>query len=226
MIPDDPFVLLGERAPEMRPEVFEKVRELARNDSTPVQEFSRNARLIYSGVWAMILVAALSGPRIVRGEITIAVALALTSLLSVALVLNPTMPKDGSTQSTLAPPSRRLLFGVALAIVFLFFSVWAEEFHPHDAESLLSSAFACGAHGLARGILTLGILFLVWRRTDPFSPRTTAAHLGLVSGLLSVVATTMVCPIREGVHLLLGHALVVLITAAAGATLGPKLLAP
>lgn len=223
---DDPLEMLARDAPRMRSEVLDRLRTVVREENAPARARSRAWRLVYSGALSLALVALLSAPRILRGHDATLGVLALVSFLSVGLVLYPALPREGRTWLHFGAPGRRRLLGAALALVFVFFSFWAEEFHSPGHEELGRSSLACAMHGLGRGLLALLPLLLFWRHTDPFVPRTTAALLGFAAGALGVAATTVACPIHEGFHLLLGHALVVSVTAGAGALLGPKILPP
>lgn len=84
----------------------------------------------------------------------------------------------------------------------------------------------CGVHSLIFGLMAMSVLFYLWRRTDPFSPRLTGAVTGLAGGLVGAVALDMTCPTLEAWHLWLGHGLTLGLMVAAGWSLGRRWLAP
>lgn len=225
MTPDDPFALLRDRVIEVPPRAFEQARSLVQAESSPARTTSRKTRLAISGFATVLIVALLALPRLLQGGLISLGALIIVSALAIAFFLYPTLPGDGSNKR-LGLKSRRLLLGFGLMLISLLFSVISEGFHPEESSLFFKSAASCATHGLGRSVVGLGCLMLIWRGTDPFSPRLSAGHLGLVAGLIGVVATTMACPNHEGWHLLIGHAFVVAATAGLGFALGEKVLSP
>ncbi len=75
------------------------------------------------------------------------------------------------------------------------------------------------------GVFPLLAMAFVRRNSDPNHPRLTGATLGVAAGACAWVFTDLWCPVAYVPHLLLGHVLPIMILAAAGALLGPWLIA-
>lgn len=84
----------------------------------------------------------------------------------------------------------------------------------------------CGVHAIIFGLMAIATLFVLWRRTDPFSPRLSGAVAGLAGGLVGAVALDMTCPHLEAWHLWIGHGLTLLMLVTAGWYAGRRWLAP
>jgi len=93
---------------------------------------------------------------------------------------------------------------------------------PHSIRHTL----VCGVHALIFGILAIATLFVLWRKTDPFSPRLSGAVAGLAGGLVGAVALDMTCPHLEAWHLWIGHGLTLVMLVATGWYAGQRWLAP
>ncbi len=93
---------------------------------------------------------------------------------------------------------------------------------PHSMRHTL----VCGVHAILFGLLASVTLFVLWRRTDPFSPRLSGAVAGLAGGLVGAVALDMTCPHLEAWHLWIGHGLTLVLLVAAGWYAGRRWLAP
>ena len=85
---------------------------------------------------------------------------------------------------------------------------------------------SCGIHALLFGAMAIALLFVVWRKSDPFSPRLSGAVSGLAGGLVGSVALEMVCPHFEAWHLWIGHGLTLVMLVAFGWYAGRRWLAP
>jgi hypothetical protein len=90
----------------------------------------------------------------------------------------------------------------------------------------LRSAVVCGVHSLLFGVGASAVLFLLWRRTDPFNPRLTGALTGLAGGLVGAVALDMVCTNDEAWHLWLGHGATLLAFVLGGWFVGRRWISP
>lgn len=95
----------------------------------------------------------------------------------------------------------------------------------HSAQSIRHT-LVCGVHALIFGALALAALLVVWRRSDPFSPRLSGAVSGLAGGLVGAVALDMTCPHMEAWHLWIGHALTLAVLVLIGWYAGRRWLAP
>jgi hypothetical protein len=223
----DPFLSLRDRAPVLSPEVLQKVR--ADHEAAPPQakSLSRRARLALTFAATFFVLITLSASSLLHGQFEVLGWGFFVSLLVVGVVLSPAMPGKRPDRPRITLSLRRFLLGLILALLAMFFIESADEFSPGiHAPARMASTVKCAVHGLVRGGLGLGLLLGIWRRTDPFSPRLSAALLGLAAGLLGVLATTLACPNHEGWHLMFGHALVVALTAGLGFLLGERFLSP
>ena len=80
----------------------------------------------------------------------------------------------------------------------------------------LRHTIVCGIHAMIFGLMAIASLFVLWRRTDPFSPRLSGAVAGLAGGLVGAVALDMTCPHLESWHLWFGHGLTLVALVVAG----------
>ena len=85
--------------------------------------------------------------------------------------------------------------------------------------------YRCFAMSVATGGILLFALLLAWRRVDPMSPAATGAAFGAGAGLGSALLIDLWCPVSYFPHLLVGHVLPIAFLAAAGATVGRRMLA-
>ncbi len=90
----------------------------------------------------------------------------------------------------------------------------------------LRHTIVCGIHALVFGLMAVVALFVMWRRTDPFSPRLSGAVAGLAGGLVGAVALDMTCPHLEAWHLWIGHGLTLVALVVGGWYAGRRWLAP
>jgi hypothetical protein len=94
--------------------------------------------------------------------------------------------------------------------------------HPQESNHLVG----CGMVSFVIGACaSLGIL-LLWRRTDPFTPRLSGALAGLIGGLAAAIPMGLVCPGKECWHLWLSHGVSLVLVIVLGATLGRRWLTP
>ncbi len=145
-------------------------------------------------------------------------SLGLSSLFALSF-----MPRRGAVAST---PGRRLMLSLATLGTLAGLSFGAEHFLNISEHLITHWSLSCFSHVLLTGSLSSGVSALIWRRSDPYSPRLTGALLGAIGGLLGVLSVGMSCPAVEGWHLLFGHGLSVCTLALIGALLGPRILSP
>jgi hypothetical protein len=117
-----------------------------------------------------------------------------------------------------------------VGVTVLAFVAYMGSLADHSASPLAALGAAatwnCGIYSLVTGGVTVALLMLPWRSTDPLSPSLTGAFLGLCAGLGAGLAAALVCPNHEAWHLYLGHAVALALTVAAAAWLGRRWLAP
>jgi hypothetical protein len=89
-----------------------------------------------------------------------------------------------------------------------------------------SRVLACGLHALVSAGLCLVALLSPWRRVEAFSPTLLGALFGALAGFSGMLSVDAGCVSTEGFHLLLGHALAVVVFGLVGAALGRRWLAP
>jgi hypothetical protein len=128
---------------------------------------------------------------------------------------------------------RALRWGMVFAVAAAFFlhvTLASDSTLPlgtflGDAQAIRHTV-VCGVHALIFGVLAIAALFVVWRRSDPFSPRLSGAVSGLAGGLVGAVALDMTCPHMEAWHLWLGHGLTLVMLVTLGWYAGRRWLAP
>jgi hypothetical protein len=82
--------------------------------------------------------------------------------------------------------------------------------------------FRCLGVTVLFGAILLAAFALARRRSDPLFPRASGAALGAAAGAWGAMMVDLWCPVLEPSHLVLGHALpIVLLTAAGALVVGP-----
>jgi hypothetical protein len=85
--------------------------------------------------------------------------------------------------------------------------------------------FRCLGLSLGVGIVPLFLALYARRRSDPVSPATAGAAVGVGTGLGAAFLVDLWCPVAHASHVLLGHVLPVALLAIVGAALGARWLA-
>ncbi|MGC4064349.1 MAG: NrsF family protein [Polyangiaceae bacterium] len=135
------------------------------------------------------------------------------------------------------PPGRRATRNLRWAMVLLVPALFIAHLCAASTSLLdfgdflvatrsVRSTVVCGIHAILFGAMASAALFVLWRRTDPFSPRLTGALTGLAGGLVGAVALDMTCARLEAWHLWLGHGATLLMLVIGGWVAGRKWLAP
>jgi hypothetical protein len=136
-----------------------------------------------------------------------------------------------------APPGRRITrtlrmaIAISVPLAFLFY-LWHAAGYSLPVSKFVSEgqhakwAAGCGFVTFLFGAAASACLMLIWRRTDPITPRLSGAFAGLVGGLTGAVAAGCACPSQEGWHLWLAHGLTVVALVCAGGLFGRRWLAP
>ena len=123
---------------------------------------------------------------------------------------------------------KRVNVGVRIAVAVLpplAFASLATIAHPGAAVGR-DPLGGCLSTGLVLAAVPMAVMFLSWRRTDPYSPRVTGALIGGWAGLTGAVGLTLTCPSNDLLHIALGHGGAVAGGALLGWLLGRKLLSP
>jgi hypothetical protein len=193
-------------------------------DTKPRRAFSRLERVVLSALGLAVGIVLFSFRALGTEPMVVAVSTLTFSCLAAALLFSGVIPGAAKWEG-----GTRRLMGAALSLgllVVLFLQ--AEHFSTFNQffSSGVSSAARCALHAFASGLIATLALMLVWRRTDPFSPGTTGAMLGLFGGLAGAVSIELTCHNGEGLHLTLGHGLAALVLAGAGYLVGRKWLTP
>jgi hypothetical protein len=134
------------------------------------------------------------------------------------------------------PPGRkparavRLVVAVVIPVIFLgYLALTSSSWLPFERFSqgaTASHAVSCGLISLFLGALVSGGVLLLWRGTDPLTPGTSGALVGLVGGLGAAVGVGIACPSHEAWHLGCSHGLGVIALVFLGGAVGRRLLSP
>jgi len=158
----------------------------------------------------------------------------IMSVLTAGFLLDRTLPGQRASTANAGAALRQLdlrgrflvLGALTIAVYVVFLGLSTHFSNQLLSDDWLERAIHCDLHGSARSLLGFGLLFLIWRRTDPFTPGLSGGFLGAVAGCLGVYGTTLGCGSEEGFHLLFAHALVISLFTGLGFVLGPRWLAP
>lgn len=225
----DPFDSLRERAAKAPPPTCgAAIHRECTQDLAPCRSFSRRARVVAGFlVVALVFAAFLSSARRPLGGFG---AAALFGAAGWALIQLVILFLSFGRKSV---PSNGVRFLVLLCVPLAFLGYLTlgnsghlplSEFLNHSDES--HHVLHCGLISFATGAFAaLGIL-LLWRRTDPFTPRLSGALAGLIGGMAAAIPIGLICPGKECWHLWLGHGLSLLAVIGVGAVLGRKWLSP
>jgi hypothetical protein len=134
------------------------------------------------------------------------------------------------------PPGRRprtaVRVGIAVVVplVFFVYLVGTAQAHvpfkdfTHGAYA--AHAWRCGTLCFLAGALMSAGLMLLWRRSDPLTPRISGALVGLMGGMGSALGMGIACPSHELWHACVSHGVIVASLVVLGAAAGRRLLAP
>lgn len=222
---DDPFAnaALEDAAPPQ--ELGKRIVSECTRDLAPARGLSRGLRWAITLTGAAAVCSVLLSARLASGahwSDALPVMLIWAAGLAMASVL-----------LLLRPPGRRPSLYSCIAVVVvgvLAFFVYVGSLGD-EASSLLvalttRTTWNCGLYAGATGSVTVLLLMLAWRRTDPMSPGLTGAFLGLCGGVAAGLAAATVCPIHEAWHLYLGHGVALALTVAGAGWVGRRWLAP
>jgi len=134
-----------------------------------------------------------------------------------------------------SPPGRRpravLRWVVAVAVPAAFFVYLvkvasAEPFSAFASGAHAQHALRCGGICFVVGAAMSSGVMLLWRGTDPLTPRLSGALIGLVGGMGSALGMGILCPSHETWHVCVSHGVVLASLAVLGGAAGRRLLAP
>jgi hypothetical protein len=140
----------------------------------------------------------------------------------VALAAGSTWLALPPRRSMLPPPAGRLLV-VALGVP-LVVGAWLIAWHTAYDDAFTRLGVRCFAFTVAAAPWPFVVLRSLAPRFDPVRPRLTGAALGAAAGAWAAVVVEFWCPLADPSHVLIGHALPLLVLAAAGALGGVRLL--
>lgn len=135
-----------------------------------------------------------------------------------------------------SPPGRRpraaLRWAIAVAVPAGFFlyltqTAWGREpFEAFAHGAHAQHAIRCGSICFVVGAVMSSGVMLLWRGTDPLTPRLSGALVGLVGGMGSALGMGILCPSHELWHVCVSHGVVLASLAVLGGAAGRRLLAP
>jgi hypothetical protein len=155
------------------------------------------------------------GGRPVETSAWIVVGLAALAVTTTWLVLPP-------PRSMLPPPTVRL---VAVAIgVPVIVGAWLVGWHAAYADPFARFGLRCFALTLALAPWPFVALAVAAPRVFPDRPWTLGAALGSAAGVWAAVVVELWCPLADPQHVAIGHVTPLVVLAALGALLGPRIL--
>jgi hypothetical protein len=125
-------------------------------------------------------------------------------------------------KSAVGRPSAALLAIAVVAPVATY--VWLVIWHGRYAEPAPHVGFRCLAMTLASGAPILAAALYVRKRTVAVHPIASGAALGAAAGAFGEITVDLWCPITTSMHVLIGHALPIVLLALVGASVGRSIL--
>ncbi len=175
-------------------------------------------------VGAMLMAVAVMMSQQVMMQPARSSVIALGGLLLVAAATFTALVRSGSAHvGVRARLALALLPGLAfLVLAWIAYTLMP----PVAAAGSHVSTPACLVRGLMLAAIPMTVLVVLWRRTDPFTPRLTGAIIGGWAGLTGTIGLTMACPSTDLVHIIVGHGAAIVGGALIGSLLGRRLLPP
>jgi hypothetical protein len=200
-------------------EVSARIRQHVERDLRPARGASTLARV---GAAALAAAAAGSAGAMMSAD---AGGASLGVIVIVAASVAMIAAATGFSMARASVPKRLAL---ALAPVLAFYAVVlaAGSMHVHEAGVASDAAVVCFVRGAMLAALPLAVMVVLWRRSDPFTPRLSGALLGGWAGLSGAVALTLACPSDEFWHVAIGHGGALLGGAVIGAVLASRWIRP
>jgi hypothetical protein len=104
-------------------------------------------------------------------------------------------------------------------------AIWSTQYEGMAVPWSTRPGARCFGLTLAFALLPLVALAIVRRRSDPTHPRSLGAALGVAAGMYAAVMVDLWCPVGDLRHVVLGHALPIVILGIVGIWLGHRVLA-
>jgi len=144
----------------------------------------------------------------------------------VALALAAAWIAFGRGGQTLGRARVWLLSGAAAmpALLVIWKAVWSMQFEGMAAPWVGRPGARCFGLTLALALCPLLALAVVRRSSDPAHPRSGGAALGIAAGMYAAVMVDLWCPVGDLRHVLLGHALPVILLGFVGIWIGHRVL--
>ncbi len=149
---------------------------------------------------------------------------ALVVMGTIALAVAATQLALPSRRSMLSPPRGRLL-AVAIGVPLLT-AAWLLLWGTSYVDPYVRTGWRCLALTSATAPWPFLALYRFSRRLDPLHPHLTGAALGSAAGAWGAVMAEIWCPLTDGAHVLVGHALPLVLLAGAGAAIGYLMFRP
>jgi hypothetical protein len=191
-----------------RPSDAVRARILAAAKATPSKTHAEVART------RVVLSLAAAAPPIVMFVWSL---LAVTSTVLTLVSSSPLGPRTPRL-AALAVGGPIAAFVLGTLGVVLWPDTWTAATSPHKD-------VVCIGLGLVMGAAPLSVLLTHFRGQDPVTPRVRGASFGVVAGAWAGAGMMLVCPNNTATHVLVGHALPVLLFAFIGALVGQSVLA-
>ncbi len=201
------------------------IREAVMNDLAPATAATLSTRA--GGVVVMALVVMAAGvastgahgmQRALGAPMVVGVGALLAATAVMALAFAPRWSSFARGKQLTA-----LMASLLLGWTLLLWQAHA----PDTLHAIFTpTAGGCLLRGALCGVVALGGLLWIWRRSDPWTPRLSGALIGTVAGLVAAAGLTMACGSDHAGHLLWGHWLMLPVGAIAGVLLAPYTLRP
>lgn len=232
MISDKPDDFVWPTTAPPRPEVSEVIRRACTEDLVPYKPVTALKRVALAVLISGSLFGSLLAIGWMRHPPKDAVLLALLGALAWGIIQASVLfvghGKPPGKRST-----RLLRWAAVLAVPAVFvlhLTLTAGSVLPFNdflvVQRSVRSTVVCGVHSVLFGAAASAVLFVLWRRSDPFSPRLTGALTGLAGGMVGAVALDMTCTNDEAWHLWLGHGLTLVAFVVAGWFAGRRWISP
>ncbi|MCH2109907.1 MAG: NrsF family protein [Polyangiaceae bacterium] len=235
--PSDPFASLRERIEQPSPKVFHALQQELHGQFQTVHGTTRKKRFALTALSILVALLLTSLGSFLRAPKSLLLAGCALSLGASALLIaglpQPVLPND--SRKKVSPkihlditslPRKRMLLMLTLMGTLVTLALTAHHFASMGEFLETGAGLPCIAHALVAGALALCGLTIVWRNSDPFSPRLTGALLGAFAGVVGVLSVGFSCPHTEGFHLVISHGIGVFILAYLGSRFSARALSP